>query len=202
MLPRPVFRWIRPFELCRAACAAAVLLSSSCGAGAEGEPTKDEPVTASTGAPVDKGHLQRWPETTMHLSVAISSGVASATLVPKRPAGISAFWSIASTKGSGTAFFYALPSADGGTRVAHAAARRIQDVSDASTLDYSQRAVGPIAPGDVVVVHHPASGRYLALVLDAIEPADLRTVKAAPYAYADVTWYLAAAGRADFSTAP
>jgi hypothetical protein len=109
---------------------------------------------------------------------------------------------VATTVGDGSGFFYAQRVTNDDTRVAHAAVSRVKDIRDARAFDYSQDSVGPIPRGGIVLVHHPASGRYLALVLDAIRPATLQADPIAPYAYADVTWYLTAPGSADFSAAP
>jgi hypothetical protein len=157
---------------------------------------------------VQTGQLRRWPEAQSHLSVSVDADteLASAALGPARPSSINAFWSIASTKGAGSGFFYAEPPRDGvlgaTSQVALARSARVQDIRDASALDYSEASIGPVPPGGIVVVHNPATRRYLALVVDTIEPVDPRTAGAGPYAYADVTWYLAEAGSADFSSAP
>jgi hypothetical protein len=68
-------------------------------------------------------------------------------------------------------------------------------------FDYSPVSVGPVPVGAIVLVHHLPTGRYLALVLDAIEPVDPRSAGAGPYGYADVTWYLGEDGAVDFSAA-
>ena len=174
----------------------AALVVSSCG----GEQTSND-TPKTIGPPVQTGRLERWPEATKHLGVAFdASGTATVGLVDGRPEGLGAFWSIASTKGAGTGFFYSAPLS-GDSEVAHANVSRVQDNVDATRLDWSHDAIGPIPAGDIVVMHHPATGRYLALVIDAIDAVDPRTTSASPWAYANVTWYLAAEGSADFSAA-
>jgi hypothetical protein len=173
----------------------------SCGA-SDAAPNDPAP-SGEIAPPVQKGDVQRWPEATMHLRLAVdpASGAATVDLVNGFPPGLGAFWSIASTKGAGSGFFYSEPAPNGESLVALASVARVQDIKDARALDYSQPSIGPIGPGGVVVMHHPATDRYLAIVLDAIEPVDPRTTTTAPWAYADVTWYLAAPGSADFSGA-
>jgi hypothetical protein len=178
----------------------ATLALDGCGGSKDGGSTS----TAAVGKPVETGTLDRWPEATEHLTLDFATEPAVASLGQARPSGLDAFWSIASTSGAGSGFFYAdffrTPSE---TRVAQAkAVARVADIRDASAFDYSQRSVGPVAPGDVVLVHHLPSDRYLAIVIDAIHPADARTAGAGPYAFADVRWYLSAAGSPDFSAAP
>lgn len=171
----------------------------SCGGSAFTSETK-----AADLSPVQSGHVDGWPEATKHLRVIedAAGGDASVDLIEGRPPGLGAFWSIASTKGTGTGWFYGDTTTDGVTRIARANVARVQDVTDASALDWSSESVvGPIPAGGIVVVHHPASGRYLALVLDAIDPVDPRTTSASPWAYANVTWYLAASGSASFAAA-
>ena len=159
--------------------------------------------TASRAKPPLKGTLRRWPEATSYLLVNLDTQPASVELGPARAAGMAAFWSIASTKDAGSAFFYSdLVRGTDETRVALAAtAHRVQDIHDASTLDYAAGSVGPVAVRGIVLVHDRPSDRYLALVLDAIEAVDPRGAGSGPYAFADVTWYLTEQGAADFSNA-
>jgi hypothetical protein len=181
----------------RAALAIAALLVSSCGTATS---TNETPKT--NGPPVQSGKLDRWPEATKHLSVAVdASGTATVGLVDGRPEGLGAFWSLATTKGAGSGFFYSAPLS-GDSEVARASVSRVQEIVDATQLDWSHESIGPIPEGDIVVMRHPATGRYMALVIDAIDAVDPRTTSASPWAYANVTWYLAAEGSADFSAAP
>ena len=179
------------------ALAISALLVSSCGGDA-----KPDETPKTIGPPVQTGRLDRWPEATKHLSVAFdASGTATVGLVAGLPEGLGAFWSIATTKGAGSGFFYSAPLS-GDSKVAHASVSRVQDIVDATKLDWSHESVGPIPAGDIVVMHHPTTGRYMALVIDAIDAVDPRTTSVSPWAYANVTWYLAAEGSADFSAAP
>ena len=158
---------------------------------------------ASLAEPPQKGSLQAWPEATEYLLVNLDAQPATIELGPPRPAGLDAFWSVASTKGGGSAFFYSsrIHGSDE-TRVAHADVARVQDIRDASLFDYVAESVGPVAAGGIVLVHHLPSGRYLALVVDAIATADAKAAGKGPYAFADVTWYLSAEGSGgDFSSA-
>lgn len=172
-----------------------------------GDRASDAPAStlASTAArPVLTGRVERWPEATAHLLVSIDGARASADVVASPGLGLVAFWSIASTSGAGSGFFYSdahLGRSE--TRVAYAAGvARVQDIRDASRFDGSQPSVGPVAPPGIVLVHHLPSDRWLALVVDAIVALDPRDAGAGPYAYADVTWYLTEPGSADFSAAP
>lgn len=187
------------------ACALLVVLwpvLAACG-GDDGSVSPRSAGTASA-RPVQSGQVERWPEATSHLAVTFDGDRASATVAPAPGNGLAAFWSIASTSGTGSGFFYS--DAIRGlrdTRVAHATGvRRVKDIHDASSLDYSRPSVGPVDAHGIVVLHHLPSDRYLAITLDAIVPLDPRTAGAGPYAYADVTWYLTEAGSADFSAAP
>lgn len=186
-----------------------MLLALLACAGPSAEPTDIAPgvaerTTSNATPPPKKGTLRHWPETTAYLLVNLEQAPATVELGPSRPTGLEAFWSIASTQPGGSGFFYsdAIHKADE-TRVAYAASvRRVQDIRDASTFDYSAVSVGPVPEGGIVLVHHLPSNRYLALVIDRIEPTDARTAGAGPYAYADVTWYLTEeGGGADFSAA-
>ena len=180
----------------------AATVLSACGSGAD----TPSATPVSTAAPVQTGKVERWPEASEHLSVDFDSEPAHAALGAARPSGLDAFWSVASTTGAGTGFFYADSFRDSNeTRVAHLpSVHRVTDIHDAAAVDYSHTSVGPVAPGEVVLVHHVPSGRYLALVIDTIEraPGNAHSTGAGPYAYANMTWYLAAAGSADFSAAP
>ncbi len=162
----------------------------------------------SRGANVVSGTLRRWGEASAHLNVDFGEdGAPSVALGLARTEGLVAFWSIATTHktrpDANTGFFYA----DGlrarkEARVARAEGlASITDLTNASSLAYSTESVGPVPIGGVVVIEHAQSGRYLALVLDAIETTDPHTAGAGPFAYADVRWYLSAEGSADFSTA-
>jgi hypothetical protein len=180
----------------------AVFVSMLVPACAADEATTESRGSAVTGPPVQSGKLHRWPEGTTHLSVDFAAQPAAVELGAAQPSGLGAFWSVASTRGTGSGFFYANVR-DGETRVAVAtSARRVADIRDASAYDYSRAVVGPVEPGAIVLVHHVPSGKYLALVLDAIEPAGPQHAGAGPYAYADVSWYLTAGDSADFSGAP
>lgn len=192
----------QPVRGARCLLLAGALLTSACSA----ETTAPAPATTHAAAsPVQRGQLRAWPETTTYLNVdLLDPNVAAVELGPGRPEGLSAFWSIASTYGAGSAFFYSdLFRQARETRVAHAATvRRVQDIRDAAAFDYSLTSVGPVPAGGVVLVHHLPTARYLAIVVDAIEPvADPRLAGAGPFAFANVTWYLTAAGSADFSMA-
>jgi hypothetical protein len=178
--------------------------SLSCGdAGGGGASEGPAARTAST-IPVRSGRFERWPEATSRLVVSVDGDRTSVALGDARSKGVAAFWSIASTRGEGSGFFYSDAIRGGAeTRVAHAAAvRRVKDIRDATALDWSRPVVGPVEVGGVVVIHHVPSDRYLAIALEAIVPTDPRTAGAGPYAYADVTWYLTEPGSADFSSAP
>lgn len=160
---------------------------------------------ASPPPTVRAGVVEHWAEATTHLGVDVDeAGEAKVTIGTARPAGLDAFWSIASTtRTGGTGFFYGDPfRTPKETRVARADVARIQDLHDAAALDYTTESVGPIAVGGTVVLQHAPTGRYLALVVDAIDPTDARTAGAGPYAYARVRWYLSEPGRGDFSAAP
>ena len=180
------------------------LLCSACADDAE--PSTGASSTRTSGAAVQTGVVEHWAESSEHLTIDLDSQPARVVLGAARPSGLDAFWSVASTAGAGTGFFYADGfRASGETQVAHLpSVHRVQDVHDAGAVDYSHAAVGPVAPGEVVLVHHIPSGRYLALVIDTIvqAPGDARTLGAGPYAFATMTWYLTAAGSADFSAAP
>jgi len=78
----------------------------------------------------------------------------------------------------------------------------VQDISDASILDYTHGLRRPVPVGGIVVVQHRPSRRYLALVIDAIHPVDPRSAGGRPFAYADVSWFLTSDGSANFSAAP
>ena len=79
----------------------------------------------------------------------------------------------------------------------------MKEIRDATRFDYSDTSVGPVPVGGIVLVEHVPTGRYLAIVVDAIEPVTTPTAGASgPFAFADVTWYLTADGTADFSAAP
>jgi hypothetical protein len=164
----------------------------------------ETPVAPTAGPPVQSGKLRRWPEAGAHLTVDLGAKPASVDLGTPRGSGLDAFWSIASTRGAGSGFFYSDKISGGSeTRIAEATSvRRVADIRDASAFDYSRASVGPVAPGAIVLLHHVPSGKYLAIVVDAIEAVDPRTVSVGPYAYADVTWYLTADQSADFSSAP
>jgi hypothetical protein len=128
-------------------------------------------------------------------------------LDPTPASGLNAFWSIASTEGTGSAYFYAEHPPDAGatdtSRIVYAAsATRVQDIRDASTFDYSHDSVGPVPPRGIVLVQNLASRRYLAIVIDAIAPADPHDAGAGPYAYADIRWYLTSEGSANLAAAP
>jgi hypothetical protein len=189
---------------CRLATALGIVLAVvGCSGSSLVEPssgTSSSP--ASAAKPPQKGTLRRWPEATSYLRVNLDTQPATVELGPARPSGMDAFWSIASTKGAGSGFFYSdrVRGTDE-TRVAAAGVPRVQDIHDASIFDYSPASVGPVPVGGIVLVHHLPTNRYLALVLDAIEPVDPKTAGAGPYAYADVTWYLAEDGAVDFSAA-
>jgi hypothetical protein len=163
--------------------------------------TPDEELAASsTGKPLRVGRVERWPEAKAYLVLHVDGDAVSADLGPVPGAGITAFWSIATTAGKGSAFFYA-PSPD--MRVAVASGiTRVKDITDAAALDDALPTVGPVDAGGVVVFHHVPSGRRLAITLDSIIPLDPRNAGAGPDALADVTWYLTEPGSADFSAAP
>jgi hypothetical protein len=161
--------------------------------------------------PVASGTLSHWPEATAHLRVdADGAGAAHVTLTQARPPGMGAYWSVASTEGGGSGFFYAeRPAMDAGAEpdaaslVAQAVSvQRVQEIDDASQFDYSHDVIGPVPASGIVLVQNLASRRYLAIVIDAIDPADPRTAGAGPYAYADIHWYLTSEGSASFAAAP
>ena len=151
---------------------------------------------------VATGKVLRWPEATGHLRFDVAAGAVTAEVGEARPAGLDAFWSVATTD-PGSGFFYA-DSIRGTseTRVAYARdVAAVQELRDASVLDFTRESVGPVPVGGIVVVEHEPTRRYLAIVVDAIEPTDPQTAGAGPYALADVTWYLTPVGHADFSRA-
>lgn len=190
--------------VCRLATALAIALAiAGCSGGTAVEPPGGQPGAPSGAKPPQKGALRRWPEATSYLRVNLDAIPVTVELGPARLSGMDAFWSIASTKAAGSAFFYSDVVRGGDeTRVANAAGiARVQDIRDASTFDYSARSVGPVPVSGIVLLQHLPSDRYLALVLDAIESVDARSAGAGPYAYADVTWYLTEAGAVDFSSA-
>jgi hypothetical protein len=175
----------------------------------------DEPTAgsgANPAAPVETGTIARWPEATSHLDVVMdsASGSARVNVDPTAAPGaaLTAFWSIASTSSNGgSAFFYAVHPPDGvdsgASRIVYAAgATSVQGIHDASSFDYSHDSVGPVPVGGIVLVQNLASRRYLAIVIDAIEPADPRTAGAGPYAFADIRWYLTSEDSPSFAAAP
>lgn len=168
----------------------------------------DPPTSASRAAtaamPVQSGRVERWPEATAHLVVTVDGERASVAVGAEPASGLAAFWSIASTGGGGSGYFYSdAVQGRSDTQVAFASGvARVQDIRDASTLDWSHPSVGPVERGGVVLLHHVPTDRYLALVLDAITPLDPRTAGAGPYAVADVRWYLSEPGTSDFALAP
>jgi hypothetical protein len=175
------------------------LVSSACSGGAHDEATSPAPSVAKR---VEHGSVRRWPEATTFLSVDVDVVPPSTLFGPAHPSGLVAFWSIATTAEGGSGFFYADTfRATPETELALASGvRRVGEIHDAAAFDYAHASIGPVRPGEIVLIHHRPSARYLALVLDAIEPAEV-TAGPGPYAYADVTWYLTAAGDADFSGA-
>jgi hypothetical protein len=177
--------------------------ASACAApaAADGAPPAAN-AAATSAATLASGKVRRWPEATAHLLVRFDESGPRVELGRSEPSGLDAFWSIASTADGGSGYFYAdVFRARGETRVAHATARRVSEIRDAAALDWTTESVGPVPASGIVVMQHTPSRRYLALVLDAIEPTDPRTAGAGPYAYADVTWYLTREGSADFSGA-
>lgn len=178
----------------------------ACGGGHDVDSTAapGSAITARSARPVLSGRVERWPEATRHLNVTLEGDRASVTLGEATASGLTAFWSIASTAGDGSGFFYSdAIQGRSETRVAHAAGiRRVQEITDASAFDYSRSTVGPVEPHGIVLVHHVPTDRYLAIAIDALVPLDPRTAGAGPYAYADVTWYLTEPGSASFSAAP
>ena len=180
--------------------AAAVV--SSCGTRADD--TEPSSSAGATGTPaIATGHVYDWPEATRHLRIELGASSVTVDLGDPRPAGLDAFWSIASTH-PGAGFFYSdAIRGTSETRVAHAAsARRVSDIRDASSLDFTRTSVGPVPVGGIVVIAHEPSGRYLALVVGAITPTDPRCAGAGPYAHADVTWHLTPPGVTDFAVTP
>jgi hypothetical protein len=184
----------------------AALVLCSCQSGSEGSGSF---AGSSVAAPVQTGKVLHWPEATSHLHVEADpdAGSARVDLDPTPAPGLSAFWSIASTEGSGSAYFYAEHPPDAGaadtSRIVYAAgATRVEEIRDASSFDYSHDSVGPVPVGGIVVVQHLESRRYLAIVIDAIAPVDPRTAGAGPYAYADIRWYLTSEGSANLAAAP
>ena len=175
-------------------------VASSEGSGHEG------PLAASFApspkAAITTGKMQRWPEATQYLRFDVSDAAVRADLGAARASGLDAFWSVASTN-PGSGFFYA--DSIRGTReskVAYAAGvTSVREIRDASLLDFRSESVGPVPVGGIVVIEHAPTHRYLALVLDAMEPTDPRTAGAGPYAYADVTWYLTPPYETDFGAA-
>lgn len=148
--------------------------------------------------------VTRWGEATTHLQLELTDdGTARVSLGLSRREGLETFWSIATTKdGTGTGFFYAdVHREKKECRVARARVAHVAELRDARRLDFTTESVGPVSVGEVVVVEHAPTRRYLALVLDAIEPTDPRTAGAGPYAYASLRWYLTSEGSADFSAA-
>ena len=170
----------------------------SCGSSAD-EPAVSA-VAESARPAIAVGHVHGWAEATEHLRVELGPEITADVGAP-RAAGLDAFWSIASTH-PGAGFFYSdAIRGTSETRIAHASsARKVSDIHDASTLAFTRDSVGPVPVGGIVVIEHAPSGRYLAIVVDAIEPTDPWTAGAGPYAHADVTWYLTPAGVADFSS--
>lgn len=155
---------------------------------------------------VTSGTLRHWGEASTHLNVEFGAdGAPTVALGAARGEGLDAFWSVATTDKAtgGAGFFYGDAfRARKEARVARASAiASIAELGDASTLAYSTASAGPVPVGGIVVFEHAPTRRYLALVLESIEPTDPRTAGAGPYAYADVRWYLSAEGSADFSSA-
>ena len=179
------------------------MLAVGCGSRVESTPSSSTATTSAKELPsIAAGHVRRWPEATRHLRIDIGDDV-TAEIGEPRPAGLDAFWSIASTR-PGAGFFYSdAIRGTSETRVAHAlAARAVRDIQDASALDFTRDSVGPVPVGGIVVIEHEPTGRYLAIVVDGIEPTNPWDAGAGPYAHADVTWYLTPPGVSDFSTAP
>lgn len=167
-------------------------------------PAADSRAVAAAALPVQSGRVERWPEATAHLVVTIDGDRASVAVGAEPASDLAAFWSIASTGGAGSGYFYSdAVQGRSDTQVAFASGvARVQDIRDASGLDWSRPSVGPVERGGVVLLHHLPSDRTLALVLDAITPLDPRTAGAGPYAVADVRWYLTEPGTSDFALAP
>lgn len=184
-----------------AATTASAATAGCASASSEPERTADD----SMAPPVIAGVVERWAEATTHLAVDFAAdGAPTVSVGAARASGLDAFWSIASTtRTSGTGFFYGDPfRTHKETRVARPDVARLQDLRDASALAYTTESVGPVDVGGIVVLEHAPTQRYLALIVDAIEPTDPRTAGAGPYAYARVRWYLSEPGRGDFRAAP
>jgi hypothetical protein len=165
--------------------------------------TDEDAPPVAPGPAVTTGVLRHWAEAKDHMLVDVNDSGAEVRMGRARPTGLDAMWSIGSTtKTGGTAFFYAdIFRQQKETRVARANVGRVAEIRDARALQFDDDSVGPVPVGAIVVIEHAPSQRYLAIVLDAIEPTDPRTAGAGPYAYADVRWYLTSSGSADFSSA-
>lgn len=173
----------------------------SCASSSEPVEGADPSPEATIESTIATGKIRRWPEATEHLRFEVNASSITAEMGAPRRAGLDAFWSIATTSPS-TGFFYSdVIRGTNEMRVAHAkGVRRVEDIRDASALEFTRESVGPIAVGEIVVIEHEPTRRYLAIVVDAIEPTDPRTAGAGPYAYADVTWFLTPPGKTTFES--
>ncbi|AKU96181.1 hypothetical protein AKJ09_02845 [Labilithrix luteola] len=178
---------------------ALVLSGSACGSATNDENSTGPRSPDASSARVAHGTIQQWPEATAYLDVDPDPSGVIVEIGPARPGGLDALWSIATTNPASGYFYSDAVRGTSETRVAFASTfSRVSDIRDASKLAFTRASVGPVPVGGIVVIEHAASHRYLAIVLDAIQPTDPRTAGAGPYAYADVTWYLTDEGSADF----
>ena len=136
------------------------------------------------------GRIEGWMESYEYLWLEQDVPVLSSTSIPA--GGLVTFWSIAGVE-SQTGYFY---GNNYETFVVHATdAGHVSAITDASAYIYEDWSVGPVELGEIVVVAHPSTDRYLAFRFDDIYPSDDPD---GPYwADADVTWYLSIGG--DFS---
>jgi hypothetical protein len=156
--------------------------------------TSSSSTTSTTTTPLppelSMGRIEGWLESYEYLSLEQDVPVLSKTSIPV--SGLVTFWSIASVD-SQRGYFY---GDNYETLVAHATdVGHVSAITDASAYVYEDWSVGPMGLGEIAIVAHPSTARYLAFRFDDIYPPDDPN---SPYeAYADVTWYLSIGG--DFS---
>ena len=105
--------------------------------------------------------------------------------------GIEAWWSI-NTLNPDRGWFYGYNAS---TFVAHVTGiTAVDEITDASTYNYTDWSVGPVDEGDIVLFHSTTTGYYAAFRVDDIYgDAALNT-------FANITWYFQSDGTADFSS--
>jgi hypothetical protein len=188
-----------PFACILVAAAAALVVGCS-GGGEVGVPERPSTTAPARTVIAPSGRLSYWPEATTHLRVSLDGDAPRVELDAGPTRGFTAFWSVASTRDGGSGFFYS-DAVGGGSETVVSVAKDVRDVAaihDATVFPTTRAPVGPVMPGQIVLVHHLPTDRYLALVLEKVTPLDPHEAGAGPYAYAEVTWYLGEPGAVDF----